>query len=129
MPQITVKAEIPEGFELACDHLRSAGPGDSYVTNEGLLTPPLWSRAHTSGKYIIVRPVWQWPAWLTARWLFRRHNAWWFASDSRPEWVSGYCVDGDGVCRQIHDDVIDFTPPPCEDDRSSLRENPNWKES
>lgn len=125
MPTVTVKAEIPEGYELACDEMRPARYHEDYLTTDGYVTTWTFTKP-TKENFIIVRKSWQWPSWLTARWLYRVCGQWW-ASNIMPrddghrwQWTGEF-----RVC--LGEQLLDFTPPPCEDDRTSLRENPNWK--
>jgi hypothetical protein len=129
MNRVQVWVNIPEGYELACDEMRLPKDGEMYVVDGGCVCVAEYDWQHLHR--LIVRPTWQWPAWLKARWLWCCSDNTWFAGNSNnpPELMRwGWYTGGHTVLINDHEDLFDFTPPPCTDWRESLRENPNWKD-
>lgn len=80
--------------------------------------------AATQAKYMILRRKWKWPAWLTAEWIFLSPNGRWFATDKDPvsRTASWECL---GVIACLTSGMFEFSPPPCDDWKTSKRRNPN----
>lgn len=79
MPTVSVKAEIPDGRELACEKIRKPRDGESYILNGRVET---WvGPGSPSHEYVIVRHEYQWPSWL-------REDIVSIASDQNGEWWS-----------------------------------------
>ena len=121
---VSVKIEIPAGWELACEHMRCPEPGDWWLDEFGC---PHDCRPAQVRKRVIVRPAWVWQKWLKADWLCMASSGRWFASSGRAPkiienhggwWLASGCV-------LVSGGEFDFTPPPCDDWRMSLRRNPN----
>jgi hypothetical protein len=78
------------------------------------------------GPRIIVRPAWQWPAWLKAPWIAQDRQGSWLSFNDEPlaseRRDSGWDRNEELCLNSPH---IDFTPPPCTDWRESKRKNPN----
>ena len=121
---VEVRIEIPIGWEYvgfrpakSGEHVLYVAPGNCVASHyTSLLQSPLCC--------FIVRPAWQWPSWLKARWIaMDQCGDWWaYASmEPRPFGTTWHGTDGS----RIDTDIFDFTPPPCTDWRESLRENPN----
>ena len=126
---VTVKVELPEGYELASDRLRRVIFGDWYVT-EGKVCK--WCEQRMSSReYVIVRPVWQWPPWLKAAAIVKNAYGEWKACRTVPELClsAGSGWDEYGTWVTLYPELFDFTPPPCDDWHNSLRVNPNWRET
>lgn len=72
---------------------------------------------------------WQWPTWLRAGWIAMDSDGKWHAFDAKPThndadwWVESYARADGGV--RLASELFDFTPPPCDDWKTSLRRNPN----
>lgn len=127
MPTVSVKVEIPEGYELACDTLRIVSRGEEFVQPDGELGR--WIYGDVSGcPYLIVRPAWQWPEWLKCRYIVYTIRGKWLATNFLPR-LHNSAWHADGVFVELSPAILDFTTPPCDDFRESLRENPNWKEN
>lgn len=123
MTKVQVWVEIPDGFELACDMLRIPIEGEQFVANDGKV-----SIAHDDHALprVIVRPTWKWPSWLKAAAIVRVRYGEWIAHESIPAFDDVYQVwKSDGRYFTIMPSLMDFTPPPCTDWRTSLRLNPN----
>lgn len=80
--------------------------------------------------FVVVRPIWKWPEWLTAGWIAMDKDGRWNAFHKKP-----YVPDGDAVEWMVGDGsenyialnprYINFVSPQCDDWRKSLRRNPN----
>jgi hypothetical protein len=143
MQKVSVLVEIPDGFELACAEERFPVPGEWAVrfdetngdANYAELVPVDLQEEdikYVYGKSIIVRPVWQWPEWLTCRWVWKGPSGYWRGSDSKPQ-VNGGIIGSDyywavnGVVLPL--ELTAFDPPPCDDWTKSLRQNPVYEGS
>jgi hypothetical protein len=62
MKTVSVKLEIPDGWELVCDHMRPVKPGEFWINYAGAVTGPCCEGLKDSR--VIVRKAWQWPEWL-----------------------------------------------------------------
>ena len=105
--KVSVLVEIPDGWELACDEMRQAQPGEFHLWCGKPLRNDSGGTTHQP--YVIVRKAWQWPEWCTAKELKWCHGRW--------------KRHANGVWWSMHG--LDFTPPP---DKSKVYRNPNWKE-
>lgn len=128
MAKAMVAVEIPDGWELACDEMRVPHYGDHYLAAGGIgFAVP--GGAVSCFPRVIVRRVWQWPAWLKAEWLFCGPSGKWYASNARPSgridgpegYGLGWVCGGHTI---LIGNLIGFDPPPCDDWRKSLRRNP-----
>lgn len=122
--KVSVKVEIPDGWELACEEMRVPREGENYLACGAVAPPPNGTSLFPR---VIVRRKWTWPAWLKARWLFCDRSGAWIANSGaeRPRsgdgfWYFNWGAQTASVCEEL----FDFTPPPCDDWRLSLRENP-----
>ncbi len=110
----TIEIEIPDGCEIQKVSHRSGG-----ISN-GLLV-----------YHVLIKKAWQWPAWLKARYIIMDQDGCWFASDFRPIFITTptreYWSCTDAKCVTLA--LTTFEPPPCDNWRMSLRENPNLEES
>lgn len=71
---------------------------------------------------LIVRRKWTPPAWLKPGWIAMDADCAWFAYRSEPEacYGDGEWRSGDEASH-LCPDIIDFTPPPCDDWKQSKR--------
>ena len=128
MAEVQVTVEIPEGYELADSRMRQLRCGDTFLNRHGEVET--WHESwNSSCIFVIVRKAWQWPKWLKARWIAEEAVGRWYAYNEKPVCNEVDCWQRkNGPCVYLHSSLLDFTPPPCDDWRNSLRENPNWKE-
>jgi hypothetical protein len=127
MTKVQVWVDIPDRFELACDHMRPPLDGELYLSPYG--DSVCKAALHVSQPRVIIREAWIWPEWLKARWIFREESGIWCAANKRPKlWR---CVDDqwhwswDGKVTELT--MTTFEPPPCHGIADSLHENPNWR--
>lgn len=122
MPRVPVLVNIPEGYELACEEI---------YLQEIQVTPATDNRTHVVGmpSYLILRPAWQWPPWLTAPWIAMDKGGSWYAYEAEPKKEGISCWHGDRDFALLSSHMFAFTPPPCTDWRLSKRKNPNLKET
>jgi len=124
MTRVQVWVETPDGYELACDEMRPPKCGEHYMSAFDRAGVSVANR-DASDPRIIVRPTWQWPAWLKVPAIAMDKCGDWWAFNTIPtlhrsthEWI-GECAF------ELIGDEVDFSPPPCTDWRQSLRLNPN----
>ena len=125
--EASVKVEIPDGWELACDRLRRAEFGEHVI---GVGTVEKWTAPYQSDReYVIVRKVWQWPEWLKAAAIVQSSSDSWYACKEIPQRSDTARCGWDlfHYWSLLDPKLIDFTPPSCVDWRDSLRINPNMK--
>lgn len=136
MAEALVKVQIPDGWELACDEMRVPYDGEFCILGKpqpGMPSGAVMEVAESGGfPRVIVRRKWEWPAWLKAKWLFCDGYGHWFAvccgnrpvyDKARDAWVCNFGYSGPVLDLQCG--CIDFTPPQCDDWKTSLRRNPN----
>jgi hypothetical protein len=128
MAKALVFVNIPNGYELASESMRSPVEGEYYWC-------PHWGSGPRQAECaygfdaIILRPAWTWPAWLRAPWIAMEKDGEWVAFNCEPiinvhYW--GYSTHHKGqVSQGLHPSLCDFTGPPCTDWRESKRKNPN----
>lgn len=123
MDKLCVMLTAPEGYEFTGE-IRQAVKGEFYYflngVDEGRLEQPVSSTAY---KYPILRPKWEWPEWLKAKYIAMDQCGIWYAFDTEPR-ISDRSWRGDG-CYMLSTKSIDFTSPTCTDWKQSLRKNPN----
>ena len=125
MAEVQVTVEIPEGYELADSRMRQVRCRETFLNRRSEVET--WREpSNSSCIFLIVRKAWQWPEWLQARFIAMDESGYWYAYDSptcdgKSHWRGRVSVPLLPSC-------LDFTPPPCDDWKDSLRENPNWKE-
>lgn len=125
MPIVDCKIEIPEGYELAEPLPRKAKPGEiRWQTNYDIPVVHDSPEAMSCGTYFILREVWQWPEWLLAEWIAMDEDRRWWAFQNAPRLLSGSWISEDGLMSWLDPRLVDFTPPPCTDWRTSKRRNP-----
>lgn len=121
---VSVKIEIPDGYELAEETTRPPRKGELYVhfygdrVVEALDDWPI----RMENNRIIVRPSWKWPDWLLNKFVIQVPMGEWFGADGDPVAQNGYW---DGLRNVTALAKTTFSPPPCSDWRKSLRRNPN----
>ena len=123
---VEVRLEIPIGWEYvgfrpakSGEHVLHVAPGNCVASHHK-------SRSQSPLCCFIVRPAWQWPSWLKARWIAMDMGGRWYWYENEPDhedprdlvWRSN------GEYERLSTTFMDFTPPPCTDWRESLRENP-----
>lgn len=127
MAKFLVEVECPEGYEPAYgkESYRCPKEGDQFVSIDGVVVTCRCDWSRSEGNRLIVRPVWQWPKWLKARWIAMSRSGEWFAYEHEPRLYSGNWITDRGQHRHLSAScMFDFTPPPCDGYRSSLRHNP-----
>jgi len=106
--KVKITVDIPDGWELACDEMRSVKRGEYYLWSK---IPTMWLSDDLSKQvYVIIRESWQWPEWCTAK------EIWW----SEQCWLRG----SRGLYPCFTFEGLDFIPPP---DKTKIYQNPNWK--
>jgi hypothetical protein len=125
--KVPVLVEIPDTHELACPYLRPPKKGELYFVS-GRIEVAGWDYG-PSYERIVVRPAWKWPEKLKAAAIVQCSNALWFACEGVPEREGSFWSGGGSWLNLTHAadkfGILDFTPPPCDDWRESLRVNPN----
>jgi hypothetical protein len=120
--KVSVKVEIPDGWELACDEVRQPLAGEHFINLFGSV---VYQSHHCGDIRIIVRKSWQWPEWLKAGWIAMDEDGEWFAYSVEPE-IKGNVWNPERGYKQIANlTVLDISPPTCTDWRNSLRKNPH----
>lgn len=117
--KIEIELDVPDGWELTGE-FRKAEVGEYSITADEPLHK--WT-IPTSSSYFIVRKKWQWPEWLKAEWIAMDRNGRWFGYDRKPDRTSQDWYGCGGLYTNLL--LTDFTPPPCDDWKQSLRRNPN----
>lgn len=75
--------------------------------------------------WMILRPIWQWPEWLTAPYIAMDSDGIWYAYTKEPSAVDDdWCYGGCDWLLLSDRTLLAFTPPPCTDWKTSLRRNP-----
>jgi hypothetical protein len=128
MPIVTVKVEIPDGWELACDHMRSLNYRETGLTGQNELI--IWTlHVPSNDKYVIVRKSWQWPEWLTCAAVVRTKSGdvWACAQVPKPNQhePSGWENTGSVLSLSGTFVKLDYPDGPWRDSR---RLNPNRKD-
>ena len=121
MAKQMVEVEVPDGWEVV--EYRRPRMGDHYLrAGLGIQMAP----CDFEYERIIVRKAWQWPAWLKAAWIAMDLDGEWYAWSKLPRIAcnTDHWYDG-GDLQALNPELVDFTPPPCDDWRQSLRKNPN----
>ena len=117
-----VEVDVPDGWEAV--EYRVPVVGETILSSEDPRTViPTVGPGYYSARFIL-RPVWQWPAWLKAPWIAMDPDGLWGSFENEP------CIEsGSWICRgaesYVFTTLFDFTPPPCTDWRQSKRKNPN----
>ena len=125
MAKFLVEVECPEGYEPAYgkESFRPPKRGENYVL-DGVGKVYTATFGFDTDRHLVVRPVWKWPKWLKARWIAMSRSGEWFAYQNEPRLsLENWITDKGQVCR-LTGGLFDFTPPPCDGYRSSLRHNP-----
>lgn len=123
MPKQTIEVDLPDGYEPTGE-VRPPKVGDHYLN--------YWREVHLSDRdfyadqyRVIVRPVWKWPEWLKAPYIAMDSDGLWWAFAVKPMPEFG-CWQANGrPYMRLKNEFTDFTPPPVDDWRQSLRKNPN----
>lgn len=128
MAKAMVEVDVPDGWELAEPAMRCPKAGEHFLLeNRNYVGVERASCDFAHDFHAIVRKAWQWPAWLKAPWIAMcgETGHWWGYSNepgpregSRRRWTGGYET-------WLNPQLLDFTPPPCDDWRQSKRKNPN----
>ena len=129
--EVSVKLEIPDGWELACDKMRPRKKGEQCLGNTGQVLAPALRDDDPSQTYnVILRPAWQWPEWLTAAAVVVTRDGQFWACSNVPcvstEMGSGWENTGNTIL--LNGLFVALEPPQCTW-RESLRVNPNRKAS
>lgn len=132
MSKALVEVELPDGWELAEPAMRLPLSGDYWLSPNGVQVMKATSQEEVAENVIvcwtreprvILRPAWQWPTWIKAPWIARTEGGSWWAFQGEPT-LETYHWIGNTVT-QLDPKYFDFTPPPCDDWRTSKRKNPN----
>jgi hypothetical protein len=128
MTTVTVKVDLPDGWELACDHMRSLNYRETGLTGQNELI--IWTlHVPSNDKYVIVRKSWQWPEWLTCAAVVRtkQGEVWACATVPWPDecMASGWCNTGTALPLSDKFVHLDYPEGPWRDSR---RLNPNRKD-
>jgi hypothetical protein len=136
MANALVEVEIPDSFEFIRVGVPKAGEQflcqDSLGSCLGSLGTH--SEARPYDVRVIVRPAWQWPAWLACDFIAQEMDGHWHGYAMRHQghelaanidgwdgWLTRWDLDYFASGR-----FLNFTPPPpCTDWRQSKRRNPN----
>ena len=130
---VELEVELPEALRGEWEPVRFGYPrdGENYVTCGKVAASHRDHCEATTNPMLIVRKIWQWPAWLKAEWIAMDADGYWFAFNSEPfdheyekAWFSEH-----GENSILDTEFFDFTPPPCTDWRTSKRRNPNHKDA
>ena len=110
--KIEIEVQLADGVEIASHthtlDLYHGVPGDSLSVNKAISFE--------------LRKAWQWPPWLKAEWIAMDENGEWYAYGSEPSVVSSHW--GGEALVLLNCGAIDFTPPHCDDWRTSKRRRP-----
>ena len=124
MTTVSVKVEIPDGWELACDHVRPVKPGEFWINYAGAVVGPCEEALNCSR--VIVRNAWQWPEWLTCAAVVRTKGGDVWACSTVPHIdeciTSGWSNTGTVLVLQGRFVNINLPDVPWQE---SLRVNPN----
>lgn len=115
-----VEIDIPDGYEFV--RYDKPKEGELFLDADDAVIAARFTLAYS--KHVIVRKSWKWPPWLKYDWVAQDHNGKWYAFENEPSRsASTWHPIGDFV--MVSSRRFDFTPPPCDDWRQSLRRNPN----
>jgi len=122
MTTISVKVDIPDGWELADEKMRPAKRGEFYYS--GLKVEEWNIPDECYHNVAILRKKWVWPKWLKVGYIAMNKDGVWLGYQCLPylnqtHWISNGNIVNLNRC------LLDFDPPPCDDWKTSLRENPN----
>lgn len=128
MPKQTFEVRVPEGWRIAA--YRIPLEGEHYL-HDGEAVEAL---ADFTDDRLVLVADWRWPSWLKAGWIAMDKDGEWRAFNFRPfldhryeQWAE--VVDGDGELlggTALDPDMFRFEPPPFDDWRTSLRQNPAY---
>jgi len=123
MPKQTLQIDVPEGWRIA--RYRTPLEGEYYL-HDGEAVEAMVD--FTDDRIVLVAD-WRWPSWLKAGWIAKCELGEWKAfnecpmrSDFHNEWFS--VLDAYGTL--LDPDLFRFEPPPCDDWKQSLRQNPAY---
>lgn len=105
---------LPDGWELDCD-----------TSDFRLQLSESKDRAWYPAISVRIRPVWQWPPWLKAKWIAMDGQGKWHGFGDQPAIQEAQKTWWGFPSFEIVSTMIDFTPPPCADWKTSKRRNPN----
>jgi hypothetical protein len=115
--KMEIEVEIPNGYELS--RVCTGEHPELGLGEEVELRFQLCGVWH----FVVVRPEWQWPDWLTAEWIAMDKCGWWYAYGEEPHVCDKHWMADKEVSR-INELLVNFTPPRCTDWTQSLRRNP-----
>jgi hypothetical protein len=135
MNTVTVKVDLPDGWELACDHMRNVKCGEYWIDTFGELVGPSNFDETDPSNYdatwprVIVRKAWQWPEWLTCAAVVRTKGGDVWACSTVPHidecMTSGWSDTGAVLLLSGQFVNLDYPDGPWRDSR---RLNPNRKD-
>ena len=118
--KIEIEVDIPDEYEATGEY-RLPLRGEHFLASDGHVYRADFN--YMSAAYPIVQKAWQWPEWLKAPYIAMSPTGWWYAYRYIPFHVGD---DWSGDWEYLDDDdILNFTPPACDDWRESLRKNPN----
>jgi hypothetical protein len=117
MKTVSVKIQIPDNMELACDEVRAVQPGEYFLDVDGVV---MLSRYSSQWKHPIVREAWKPPEFLKPGWIAMDTDEFWcwYMHEPRFDVSNGEWESGGPLTILSH---LNFTPPPCSDPKLSLR--------
>jgi len=117
MQTVSVKVQIPDGWELACDEWRLPKAGEFYLAKDLVIE----ANYDLSQKHIIVRKIepWKQPDFLNPGWIAMDENGDWFWFSNEPMLFSRCWDQCD--CFIVELDCFNWTPPQCSDWKQSKR--------
>ena len=119
--KIEIEVDIPDGYEF----VRYGVPVDRdlLVSSAGDVVE-CWGCQSAVPRVprVIVREAWQWPEWLKADYIAMDRDGDWYAHRDMPMRYERFWVTEDSMHLDIR--MFDFTPPPCDDWKQSLRVRP-----
>jgi hypothetical protein len=129
MGKQNLEIDVPEGWRIA--GYRTPLEGEYYL-HDGEAVEAIVD--FTDDRIVLVAD-WRWPNWLKAGWIAMNKDGQWVAFNFRPfcgdmyeRWGEVIDTTGELVGGQMLDpDMFRFDPPPCDDWKQSLRQNPAYQ--
>lgn len=116
--------EIPDGYELAENEMRTPRVGELYLMPNGRCNKS--SINLENDKYPILKKKWQWPSWLKAYCIAMDKSGKWYGYRSDPYTSSEIWRNQDNSpCLILDPELVDIELPTCTDWTKSKIINPN----
>lgn len=108
MPTVSVKVQIPDGWELACDEMRCPKNGEWFLSHSG--DPEQANIDFFNSRFPILRK-WKQPEFLKPGWIAKDSNGLWYWFQNKPSLGSMQWESDFSACNLA---AFKWTPPACD---------------